>query len=90
MRLDDRLTTTAADLVNALPERELADLFYYNSQERFSRRIAKRICQIRREGRIRRTAEQARIDSSALGVDPASRKSRIHPATRVFQASAWP
>jgi len=86
MRLDDRLPTTAADLINALPERELADLFYFNAQERFSRRIAKRICQERRNARIRRTAELARIVCSAIGVDPHCRKARIHPATRVFLA----
>jgi 16S rRNA (cytosine1402-N4)-methyltransferase len=86
MRLDDRLARTATDLVNALSERELADLFWFNSQERFSRRIAKRICQERREARIRRTSQLARIVCSAVGVDPDSRKSRIHPATRVFQA----
>jgi len=86
MRLDDRLTTTAADLVNALPEHELADLFYHNAQEKFSRRIARRICQARREARIRRTGELSRIVCSAIGVDPDSRRSRIHPATRVFLA----
>lgn len=86
MRLDDRLAKTAADLINSLTETELADLFYFNSQERFSRRIAKRICQARREVRIRRTGELARIVCSAVGADPDSRKSKIHPATRVFQA----
>jgi 16S rRNA (cytosine1402-N4)-methyltransferase len=86
MRLDDRLPTTAADLVNSLPERELADIFYFNAQERFSRRIAKRICQSRRDARIRRTAELARIVCAALGADPQSHKSKIHPATRVFLA----
>lgn len=86
MRLDDRLSTSASDLVNRLSERELADLFYYNAQERFSRRIAKRICQARRNARIRRTAELARIVCSAVGADPHSHKSKIHPATRVFLA----
>lgn len=86
MRLDDRLAKTASDLVNALTETELSDLFWLNSQERFSRRIAKRICQVRRDARIRRTSELAKIVCSAIGVDPHSRKSRIHPATRVFQS----
>ncbi len=86
MRLDDRLPKTAADLVNSLPEKELADLFYHLAQERYSRRIAKRICQARREARIRRAAELARIVCSAVGANPDSRKSKIHPATRVFLA----
>ncbi len=84
MRLDDRLTTTAADLVNSLNERELADLIYRNSQERFSRRIAKRICQARHERRIRTTGELVRIVCSALGVSAESRPGRLHPATRTF------
>lgn len=86
MRLDDRMDTTAADLVNALPENELADLIFHNAQERFSRRIAKRICQVRREGRITRTAQLVRVVCSALGVSPESHRTRIHPATRTFLA----
>lgn len=86
MRMDDRSDRKAVDLVNGLREDELSDLIYFNSQERFSRRIAKRICQVRRDGRITSTAELADVVCRALHVDPASRKSKIHPATRVFQA----
>ena len=86
MRLDDRLPTSASDLVNALSENELADLLFFNAQERFSRRIARRICQARREGRIRRTSELVRLVCSAYGVSPEARGERIHPATRTFLA----
>jgi 16S rRNA (cytosine1402-N4)-methyltransferase len=86
MRLDDRLETTATDLVNRLSERDLSDLIWSNSQERFSRRIAKRICQVRREGRIKTTGELVRVVCSALGVSPESHRSKIHPATRTFLA----
>ncbi|UCD29096.1 MAG: 16S rRNA (cytosine(1402)-N(4))-methyltransferase RsmH [Planctomycetota bacterium] len=86
MRLDDRLTTTATDLINSMSEKELAGLIYTNSQERYSRRIAKRICQVRREKRIRRTSELVRIVCSALGVSEQSYGGKIHPATRVFLA----
>lgn len=86
MRLDDRLTTTAMDLVNALPEQQLADLIYHNSQERFSRRIAKRICQARHDRRIRTTTELARVVCSALGAKTGEPHGRIHPATRTFLA----
>ncbi|MEE9295078.1 MAG: 16S rRNA (cytosine(1402)-N(4))-methyltransferase RsmH, partial [Phycisphaerae bacterium] len=86
MRMDARLETRAVDLVNALRENDLSDLIFHNSQERFSRRIAKRICQARREGRITTTTQLADIVCKAVRVDPASRKSKIHPATRVFQA----
>ena len=84
MRLDDRLTETAADLVNSSNERELADLIYGLSQERASRRIAKRICEARRERPIRTSAELVRIVCSALGVSAKSRPGRLHPATRTF------
>jgi len=86
MRLDDRSTTTAADLVNRLREEELADLIYHYGQDRASRRIARRICQARHRRRLTRTSELAAAVASAVGVDPDSRKSKIHPATRTFQA----
>jgi 16S rRNA (cytosine1402-N4)-methyltransferase len=82
MRMDSRLGTTAADLVNRLKERELADLFYYNSQESASRRIARRICEVRREGRITSTHQLVNVIREVAGAG----SGRIHPATRVFQA----
>ncbi len=86
MRMDPRLEVTAADLVNRLKERELGDLLYYNAQETASRRIARRICQARREKRITTTGWLTRIVVGALGVDASSRRTRIHPATRTFLA----
>ncbi len=86
MRMDPRLEVTAADLVNRLKERELSDLIYFNAQDRASRRIAKRICAARRDKRITTTGRLARIVADALGVDPDSRKQKIHPATRTFLA----
>ena len=86
MRMDPRLTTTAAELVNGLKERELSDVLFFNAQEMVSRRIAKRICRVRREGRITTTGQLARIVAEALGVDPRSRRQKIHPATRTFMA----
>ncbi len=86
MRMDVRLQETAEAIVNRMRERELADLIFGYSQERFSRRIAKRICLVRKEGRIKRTGELVKIVCGAMGVHPDSRKSKIHPATRVFQA----
>lgn len=86
MRMDPELKVTATDLVNSLKDRELADILYYNAQETASRRIAKRICEHRREHRITTTTQLAQIVAGAVRVDPTSRKSRIHPATRTFQA----
>ncbi len=86
MRMDPRGTVKAADLVNRLSERELGDLLYHNAQEFAGRRIARRICEVRREGRITTTTRLAEIVAAAVGVDPDSRKSKIHPATRTFLA----
>jgi 16S rRNA (cytosine1402-N4)-methyltransferase len=86
MRLDPNLKTTAADLVNRLGETELADLLWNHAQERFSRRIAKRICLVRHEARITRTSELVRIVCSAVGQSGDSHRYKIHPATRTFLA----
>ncbi len=86
MRLDDRIEKSASDLVNALSETELSDLIYFNSQEHFSRRIARRICEARRNGRIRTTQQLVRVVCSAVGASPESRREKIHPATRTFLA----
>jgi 16S rRNA (cytosine1402-N4)-methyltransferase len=86
MRLDDRMTTRAVDLVNSVREEELSDLIFHHSQERLSRRIAKAICHARRDDRITTTTKLSEVVCKAVGVDPESRRSKIHPATRVFQA----
>jgi 16S rRNA (cytosine1402-N4)-methyltransferase len=86
MRLDPRLRLKASDLVNRLSEKELGDILYNNAQEFAGRRIARRICEVRREGRITTTGRLASIVAEALGVDPDSRVSKIHPATRTFLA----
>jgi 16S rRNA (cytosine1402-N4)-methyltransferase len=85
MRYDRRQELLALDVVNRLSERELADLLYYNAQELSSRKIAKRICQVRHEGRITSTTALARAVESACAAAGRGR-SRIHPATRVFMA----
>jgi 16S rRNA (cytosine1402-N4)-methyltransferase len=84
MRFDTSQGETAADLVNNLPEADLADLLYNNGGERYSRRIARRIVETRRSGRINSSALLADIISGA--VPPAYRHGKLHPATRSFQA----
>lgn len=86
MRLDPDQAVTAADLVNRLKERDLADVIYRNSQEPGARRIARKICEVRRGGRITTTTRLAKVVCDALGVDPASHRAKIHPATRTFMA----
>lgn len=85
MRFDPRDPTSAADLVNGLPERELADLIHQYGEERYARRIAKAIVAARP---IRDTHHLASVVSSAVtrrGGPPGGAE-RIHPATRTFQA----
>lgn len=84
MRFDRNERRQAIDLVNGLGETELADLFYHNAQEGQSRRIARQICQARRNRRIATTRELAAIVESAMDRPPG--RGRTHPATRVFQA----
>jgi len=86
MRLDPRLKITAATLINSLREKDLGDLIYQNAQEFAARRIAGRICEARRDSRITTTTRLADVVANALGVNPESRKSKIHPATRTFMA----
>lgn len=72
---------SAADLVNTLPESDLADIFYKLGEERFSRRIARAIVAQRQEGRIGTTAELAAIVRRVVPRDP----SGLDSATRSFQ-----
>jgi len=84
MRLDPAAPMSAADLVNTLDERALADLIYRYGEERLSRRIARKIVESRGDSPILETLRLAQICRSAYG--PKARSSRIHPATRTFQA----
>ena len=81
MRMD-RAGPTAADLVNAVPERELADILFTLGEERASRRIARAIVAARTAAPIETTARLAEIIRAVLPPD----RSGIDPATRSFQA----
>lgn len=73
---------TAADLVNTLPEKELADLIYKYGEERKSRQIAAHIIRYRQNKTIETTTELANIIYGVIHKTPNS----IDPATRTFQA----
>jgi 16S rRNA (cytosine1402-N4)-methyltransferase len=96
MRFDPNAPQTAADLVNELSERELADVIYTNGEEPAARAIARAIVAARP---LRTTVQLAEVVASA--VDRASvrrrghgarsyrarhRRAVHHPATRTFQA----
>ena len=84
MRMDPDAQASAADLVNSLPEADLADILFRFGEERLSRRIAKLIVDRRRKARFERTADLADIVTS--GYPPSARFKHPHPATRTFQA----
>jgi len=83
MRLDPSLRTSAADLVNTLPERELARILRDLGEEPASNAIAKRIVLERKSSPITSTAQFADIVRSAVGRRGTD---RIDPSTRSFQA----
>ncbi|MDR1398614.1 MAG: 16S rRNA (cytosine(1402)-N(4))-methyltransferase RsmH [Treponema sp.] len=87
MRLD-RNGRSAAKLIAALSERELADVLYYNAEERYSRRIARAIVEARARATISSSAALADIVARAVPskakYSPSERGR--HPATKTFQA----
>ncbi len=86
MRIDKRIKQTAADIVNKTDEKTLADLIYEFGQDRASRRIARFIVHERKLGPITTTGQLAKIVCRAMGKTGQSKRRRIHPATRTFQA----
>ncbi len=83
MRMDQSTGPTAAELLADVEESDLADVIYRYGEERFSRRIARRIVEARRTMPIATTTQLADIIRRAL---PRRGYQRIDPATRTFQA----
>lgn len=75
---------TAADLLNTLSEKEIADILFNYGEERLSRKIAARICELRQKKKIETTGELEDICFHAY--PPKDRHGKTHPATRSFQA----
>jgi 16S rRNA (cytosine1402-N4)-methyltransferase len=78
MRMDRSTGITAADLVNHMPEKALADLIYQLGEERRARKIARAIVRARV---LRSTRHLADVVERAV-----PRTGRLHPATRTFMA----
>lgn len=81
MRMD-KDGPSAADVINEMAERELADIIYRYGEERASRRIARAIVKRREQEPITRTAQLADIIRSVMK----RANDGIDPATRTFQA----
>lgn len=74
---------TAADIVNIMSEKDLRELFWELGEEQQARPIARAIIVAREKKKIETTGQLVEIIKKAV---PFSGKSRIHPATKVFQA----
>ena len=82
MRFDMQSNFSAYNVVNDYSEEELVKIFSEYGEERFSKRIAKKIVEYRKQKKIETTLELANLIKEATP----KIKSSIHPATRVFQA----
>ena len=82
MRFNQDADFTAYDVVNSYPEQELVRIFSEYGEERFSKRIAKKIVETRKIQKLATTKDLADL---IVNCTPHI-KSSIHPATRVFQA----
>jgi 16S rRNA (cytosine1402-N4)-methyltransferase len=83
LRFDTSRGEPAWKIIDRLSPEHLADLIYEFGEERFSRRIARRIFEARRKASIRTASELAAIIRQSV---PRKREDRIDPATRTFQA----
>ncbi len=86
MRMDSSApgAVTAADMVNKLPVKRLTELIQTYGEERWAKRIAKRIYDRRKTAPILTSAELAEVVANSIPRKYHPR--RIHPATRTFQA----
>jgi 16S rRNA (cytosine1402-N4)-methyltransferase len=83
LRFDPSRGEPAWKLVERLSAEHLADLIFQYGEERYSRRIARRIVETRRTNPIQTASDLARVIRESV---PRSRDERIDPATRTFQA----
>lgn len=83
MRMDKTQELTAEYVVNNYKEEELARIIYEYGEEKFSRRIAKKICEYRKLERIDTTGKLVSIIEKSI---PKFGSAQGHPAKRTFQA----
>lgn len=83
MRMDKSQELTAKIVLNTYEEEKLANIIYEYGEERFSRRIAKNICEYRKNKTIETTKQLVDIIEDSI---PKSKQNNGHPAKRTFQA----
>ena len=84
MRMNPSVEITAAYIVNEEPEDKLCQIIGQYGEEKWAARIAKFICERRKEGQIATTGEL--VDIIRAAVPKGARQEGIHPARRTFQA----
>ena len=84
MRMDKESDFSAYDVVNTYSEDELSKIFFEYGEEKFSKKVARLICQSRTEKNIETTLELVEIIKKAI--PEKFRQKGSHPAKRVFQA----
>ena len=82
MRMDKSQTLTAEEVINTYKEEDLAKIIYEYGEEKFSKKIARRICELREIEKIDTTAKLAAIVEECVPYI----KGQGHPAKRTFQA----
>lgn len=82
MRMDKTQKLDAKTVVNKYSEAELSDIIYEYGEERFAKKIARKICEVRKEKEIETTLDLVKIIESVV---PRNSKEG-HPAKRTFQA----
>ena len=83
MRMDKTQELSAKSVVNEYSEENLANIIYEYGEERFSRQIAKNICEYRKKHIINTTKQLVEIIEKSI---PKSKQNEGHPAKRTFQA----
>lgn len=83
MRMDKSQKLTAKEIVNTYAEVDLANIIYEYGEERFSRQIARNICEYRKNQEIQTTKQLVEIIEKSI---PKSKQNDGHPAKRTFQA----
>lgn len=83
MRMDKSQKLTAREVVNNYKEEDLVNIIYQYGEERFSKRIARNICEYRKQKEIKTTKELVEIIEKSI---PRKFQNDGHPAKRTFQA----
>ena len=83
MRMDRTQSLTAKTVVNTYKEEALANIIYEYGEEKFSRSLARNICNYRKQKKIETTKELVEIIEKSI---PKSKQNDGHPAKRTFQA----